>query len=88
MEKIERMHWLYGLDKGHTCRECSRLEQVHAGGQTVWKCQIYGVKPGPATDWSEDWEACGMRNRSYAGVDIQTLSKEPEGSDSPAGHKP
>lgn len=82
MEKIERMHWLYGLDKGHTCKECSRLEQVHAGGQTVFKCQIYGVKSGPATDWSEDWEACGMRNRSYAGVDVQALDKEPESAGS------
>ena len=63
MEKIERMHWLYGLDKGTAC-----------------KCQIYGVKAGPSTDWSADWEACGMRNRSYAGVDIQTLSKEQKDS--------
>ena len=80
MEKSERMHWLYGLDKGHTCGECSRLEWVHAGGQTACKCQIYGVKAGPSTDWSADWEACGMRNRSYAGVDIQTLSKEQKDS--------
>lgn len=76
MEKIERMHWLYGLDKGHRCRECSRLEWVHTSGQTACKCQVYGVRSGPATDWSEDWEACGMRNRSYAGVTIQNLASE------------
>lgn len=57
--------------------ECSRLEWIHAGGQTVCKCAIYGVAPGAATDWSADWEACGMRNRSYAEVNIQTL--EPDG---------
>lgn len=83
MEKIERMHWLYGLDPGRRCSECSRLEWIHAGGQTVCKCAIYGVAPGAATDWSADWEACGMRNRSYAGVKIQTL--EPDGPEkSPA----
>lgn len=73
MEKIERMHWLYGLDPGRRCRECSRLEWMRTGGQTVCKCAIYGVNPGEATDWSADWEACGLRNRSYAGVKIQTL---------------
>ena len=77
MEKIERMHWLYGLDKGRSCRECSSLETCRTGGQTACKCKAYGVGPGQATDWSADWEACGLRNRSYAGVNIQTL--EPEG---------
>lgn len=81
MEKIERMHWLYGIDKGRRCCDCSRLEIFRVGGRRVCKCQIYGVGRGAATDWSPNWEACGMRNRSYAGVEIQTL--EPTQTEQP-----
>ena len=73
VKKLEWMHYLFGLDKGHRCGECSHLESFRVGGKTVRKCKVYGESSSEATDWAGKWDACGLRNRSYTGAPVWTL---------------
>lgn len=74
MKKLDLMHYLFGVDKGHQCKECKHLESYRVGRKIVRKCKAYGESSSDATDWAGKWDACGLRNRSYSGVEVRTLA--------------
>jgi len=55
------MHQRYGRAEG-CCRECSHL--IHKLYQRQYtKCVLYGNSNCEATDWTQKWPACGMKNK-------------------------
>ena len=63
-EKIDLMHKKYGVPSGVKCKTCPHLD-VHGNADRtrVWyKCHMFGVSNGEATDWRVGNEACGAFN--------------------------
>lgn len=62
LKKIDKMHSLFGITEGKTCKTCKHLK-----GDTgeYRKCRIYGISHSEATDFSLSYEACGMYNKDY-----------------------
>ena len=60
-EKIALMHKAYGTVSGLKCKTCPHLDAYCNGDCTrVWyKCHMYGVSNGEATDWRVGNQACG-----------------------------
>ena len=54
---IEKMHELYGSHFPDHCGDCKHL-LTREFSNTYFKCRIYGVSGGPATDWRKFWDAC------------------------------
>ena len=61
MDKITRMHKLYGYGKG-LCKDCRHL-QTYGDNSSYCKCRLYGITETAATDWAMRWLACGMKER-------------------------
>ena len=60
-QKIALMHNAYGVMSGVKCKTCLHLDAYCNGDCTrVWyKCHMYGVSNGEATDWRCGNTACG-----------------------------
>lgn len=57
--KIEAMYARYGSGPdGQTCKDCAHLIAL-AHARNYYKCKVFGVTSGPATDWRVKWLACG-----------------------------
>lgn len=67
--KIDLMHKHFGRCPGHTCGECSNLQE-HRYDKVYRKCTVYGISASEATDWAKRWEACGIFNKEYRGEPI------------------
>lgn len=65
VKKIDRMHALFGRHEGCTCGECRNF----AKGR-YQKCSVYGETMSAASDWAQQWEACGMFNQEYNGEPV------------------
>lgn len=72
MEKVARMHKLFGYGQGLCC-DCCNLISV-AGNSKHYKCMIYGVSHSTATDWAQRWIACGMKDKKKG--DIEPVYRE------------
>lgn len=70
--KIDLMHKHFGRCQGHTCGECSNLQE-HLWDKVYRKCAVYGISASEATDWAKRWEACGMFCKEYHGGPIVRL---------------
>ena len=66
VRKIDLMHRKFGICEGHTCRECSNLEHIHANNRPLSKCKVYGITQSSASDWAQRWQACGMFNKPWS----------------------
>jgi hypothetical protein len=66
--KLPAMHELYGISEGNKCRNCCNLTQVityggkKRNGRTYLKCRAYGDSGGEASDWGNNFLACGLYN--------------------------
>ena len=57
---IDKMLKLYGPGPAQAiCADCVNFSYHFAGRNTYFKCRLYGVTSGPATDWRKRWPACG-----------------------------
>lgn len=65
LRKIELMHRQFGKCEGHTCGECSSLEEYRYNTRTYRKCKAYGVTNSEASDWAMRWQACGLFNKPW-----------------------
>ena len=60
---IEKMHLLYGGSPSTAkCGDCVHLK-VHQCSHVYYKCELYGVTRGTATDWRVGYDACGKFKR-------------------------
>ncbi len=57
--KINRMHRLYGGSE-YCCADCSNFVTRLNG---YYKCAVYGIGNGRATDWCGSYPACGHYNQ-------------------------
>jgi len=59
-KKIEKMHLLYGRQENPmmSCADCRHCIGRYFS-KTYWKCELYGISGGSATDWNRKWPACG-----------------------------
>lgn len=66
---IARMHLKHGPGPdGRTCRRCDHLLRDPWHRRTYFKCRLFGVTSGPATDWRLNWPACGKFTERAAGT--------------------
>lgn len=72
IRKIALMHRMFGRCEGHTCGECSNLEEK-LWDRVYRKCMVYGDSNSEASDWAKKWEACGMFNKEYSGGPVMAL---------------
>lgn len=73
LRKIELMHQIFGLCKGHKCAECDNFVTGMYHDKKLQKCTVYGMTHSEASDWRQKYDACGMFNREYSGTDIIRL---------------
>jgi hypothetical protein len=56
---IQKMHLIYGgRTSAAKCGACVHLK-VHQCSHVYFKCEIYSVTRGMATDWRVGYDACG-----------------------------
>ena len=65
LRKIDLMHRQFGKCEGHTCKECSNLDEYPYHGRTYRKCKVYGATNSEASDWAQRWQACGLFNKPW-----------------------
>lgn len=70
LRKIDLMRRTFGSLPGHTCTECTHFRRGRYHDKGRRKCDIYGMTHSEASDWTGNWEACGMYNMPYAGRHI------------------
>lgn len=58
-KQIGKMHRIYGVTEGETCKRCTYFIHVRPGQNTYRKCRVFGITGGPATDWKARYPACG-----------------------------
>lgn len=64
-EKLPRqlavMYRRYGqlTDTMKQCKTCKHLECQSYHNHNYYKCLLYGISRGTATDWRQKWAACG-----------------------------
>ena len=75
MIKIELMHKIFGRDAGRKCKNCSNITRGYHSNTRVTKCKIYGNTLSEATDWVNNYVACGMFNKEYTETPIIELKK-------------
>lgn len=73
IKKIELMHRTFHRCEGHTCGECSNLEEYRGNTRTYRKCKAYGVTDSEASDWAKRWQACGLFNKHWGDKPIMRL---------------
>lgn len=79
IKKIDRMRKLFGVCKGHTCKECSNYTRIRYRGKMLRKCQVYGLTHSEASDWTGRWAACGMYNKEYSGrpvIEVRSVASQ------------
>jgi hypothetical protein len=59
---IEKMHIAYGPHPPDHCGDCLHF-LVREASRNYFKCALYGVTRGAATDWQKRLEACGKFER-------------------------
>ena len=59
---IEKMHIAYGPHPPDHCGDCIHI-RLNQHSKNYYKCELYGVSSGPATDWHLKYEACGKFER-------------------------
>ena len=74
LRKIDLMHRTFGKCEGHTCGECSNLEE-HRYDKRYYKCRAYGSSNSEASDWAKRWLACGLFNKPWDGKPIMRLAR-------------
>lgn len=80
--KIELMHYCFGKDEKHKCRDCDNLiKQIY--NRTYYKCSVYGETDSEASDWRLKYTACGMFNKEYNGRPIIELRRHCGGKPEP-----
>lgn len=73
LRKIDLMHRLFGKCDGHTCGECSNLDEYQYTKRTYRKCKAYGNTDSEASDWAKRWIACGLFNNPWKDKPIMRL---------------
>lgn len=63
--KIDAMHERFGKCGGLLCRDCNHLVHRQWGDRKFYKCELYGLSHGEATDWRISYTACGMYDMPY-----------------------
>ena len=66
--KAAVMRALFG-GNGDKCKYCRHLISHKPGDRRYYKCELYGLSCGEATDWKISERACGMMNQD---VDLDT----------------
>jgi hypothetical protein len=56
---LETMHTRYGSMPGKRCGDCIHFRVDRGHARTYFKCALYGITNGSATDWRVKWQACG-----------------------------
>lgn len=57
--KFKTMQELWGYTEGHTCRTCENLLDAGYHNRTYYKCAIWKISHGSATDIRLKDKACG-----------------------------
>lgn len=73
LRKIELMHEIFGRKEGRRCGECANLVRVFHG-KMQQQCCPYGLSSSGASDWQQEWNACGLFNKLYTGDKIMKLA--------------
>lgn len=68
--KLPAMHEVYGVVPGRKCRDCWNLRRITVGRKQFCKCAAYDDTNGSATDWGENYLACGLVNVPFEGVPL------------------
>lgn len=57
--QIAAMYRAHGKSlSGLTCGDCAHLIDSPTHGKKYFKCELYGITRGAATDWRKKWKAC------------------------------
>lgn len=73
--KIEAMREIFGKGQGK-CGECSHFVRFRYNTRTLQKCEVYGMTSSEASDWAQRWEACGLKDKPYAGRQIMKTLRD------------
>ena len=58
--KIQAMHRRFGTCGVFHCATCPHLITENYHNHIYYKCKLYGLSHGEATDWRLHYQACGM----------------------------
>lgn len=62
LKKIDLMHEMFGMADG-SCSECEHFVKGWYHTRILRKCEIYGLTHSEATDWRQNYQACGLKNK-------------------------
>ena len=71
LTKIDAMHYRFGEDTEHRCKDCSNFTRYRYHDYMYSKCAVYGDSRSSATDWNGRNTACGKFNMPYKGVPVK-----------------
>ena len=57
--RLGTMYRRYGMNKEHTCGECTHLTKVQGHTKAYYKCGLYSLSSSETSDWRKKWIACG-----------------------------
>jgi hypothetical protein len=61
--KAERMRKLFGENPEESCIHCKHFCCAIGRRRNFYKCRLYGISGGAATDWRRFYRACGKFER-------------------------